>query len=301
MTFDRAKGEGTRIAIGVTRDAGTTWAWTTLSQTRYDDRPWVEVAPDGTAHVIWNDGNGVSYARSRDGGRTWQERPRIHPQGLSSHLTVGPSGEVAVRITPVSASGNRNHPAVDLVAVSRDAGVTWVKHPAPGQRVFTFPFDDNDPTFRWVEPLAWDSAGRLYYFWTDPAGLWLAGSIDSGAQWRTWQIAEGGEHSHFPYLVARGAGQLAATWFSGRREHLQIHVARIDLTGAESPKMTVAPPFSPDSWQRGQKPGEPRHRDAAGEYAPVAFLRDGRIAVVSTIQDDQQKRFGFSWRTGAAR
>jgi hypothetical protein len=301
MTYDRAKLEGTQIAMGVSRDGGTTWTWTQLSHTRYDDRPWVEVAPDGTAHAIWNDGSGVSYARSRDAGRTWQEQPRIHPQGHSSHLAVGPAGEIAVRITPVSASGNINHAGVDLIAMSSDGGVTWTKRQAPGQRMWAFPFDDDDPAFRWVEPLAWDAAGHLYYLWTDPAGLWLARSTDRASQWTSWQIAEGGEPRYFPYLVAGGRGELAATWFSGRGERLETHVARIDaIAGDGMPKVSVAPPFSPDSWQRGQKPGEPRIRDAAGEYTPVVFLRNGRLAVVTTIQDDQQKRFGFAWRTVGA-
>jgi len=28
-----------------------------LSKKRFDDRPWVAVEPDGTVHVVWNDGN----------------------------------------------------------------------------------------------------------------------------------------------------------------------------------------------------------------------------------------------------
>ena len=70
MLFDRAANEGRQIAIGVSRDVGATWSWTTLSQRRFDDRPWVAVAPDGMAHVIWNDGSGVSHATSRDRGVT---------------------------------------------------------------------------------------------------------------------------------------------------------------------------------------------------------------------------------------
>jgi BNR/Asp-box repeat len=299
MSFDRTKGEGTQIAIGTSRDTGTSWTWTLLSKTRYDDRPWVEVAPDGTAHVIWNDGNGVSYARSRDRGRSWQEQPRIHPQGHSSHLAIGPSGEIAVRITPVSASGNINHAGVDLVAVSTDGGATWSKHAAPGVREWPFPIQE---LLRWVEPLAWDATGHLYYLWTDPAGLWLARSTDRGEQWKTWQIAHGGELRYFPYLIARGKGELAATWFSGRGERIQVQLARIDAgAGDATPRVTEAPPFTPDSWQRSQKSGEPRNRDPAGEYAPVAFLLDGRLAVVTTIQDFQEKRLGFAWRTAELR
>ncbi len=42
-------------------------------------------------------------------------------------MTVGPGGEIAVRITPVSASLNVQHAGVELVAVSTDGGDTWTK------------------------------------------------------------------------------------------------------------------------------------------------------------------------------
>jgi hypothetical protein len=298
MSFDRAKEEGLGITIGVSRDAGATWSWTTLSCDRYDDRPWVEAAPDGTAHVIWNDGNGVAYVVSRDDGQTWQEQPRIHPQGGSSHMAISRSGEIAVRVTPVSASAHVQHAGVDLVAVSSDGGATWTKHPAPGVREWTFPYVENDLMPRWVEPLAWDANGALYYLWTDSTGLWLAQSADRGATWTTWQVAQGGELRYFPYVVARRAGELAASWFSGRGSDLQVHVAKIQILQRDFPlRVTYARPFAPDSWQRRQPPGEPRRRDPAGEYAALAFLRDGRLALVTPIQDDQANRGGFSFRT----
>lgn len=298
MSYDRKKYEGTQIAIGASRDAGATWTWTQLSKTRYDDRPWVEATGDNTAHAIWNDGSGVSYARSTDGGRTWQERPRIHPQGHSSHLAVGPGGQLAIRITPVSASFNVEHRGVDLVAVSTDGGNTWAKHAAPGTRSFTFPYSDaEDPMPRWVEPVAWDAAGHLYCLWTDPAALWLARSTDGGATWKTWPLAEGGALRYFPYLIARGTGELGATWFSGRGEDLRAHVARIDASDpGGTPRLAEAPAILPDTWQWDAKPGGPRKRDTAGEYIPVMFMKDGRLAVVTTIQD-LPKRGGFAFRT----
>ena len=81
LFFDVEKYEGRQVSVGVSKDVGATWKWTLLSNTRFDDRPWVKVAPDGTAHVIWNDGAGVCHAVSQDGGLTWTERERIHPQG----------------------------------------------------------------------------------------------------------------------------------------------------------------------------------------------------------------------------
>ena len=81
MVFDNKALEGVSISVGVSHDAGATWTWTPLSTNRYDNRPWVDVAPDGAAHVIWNDGAGVRHAVSRDGGRTWSAPARIHPAG----------------------------------------------------------------------------------------------------------------------------------------------------------------------------------------------------------------------------
>lgn len=62
------------------------------------------VGPTGTAHVIWNGGEGVRYLTSKDDGANWTVGSRIHDQGGSSHLAAGPRGALAVRITPRSAS-----------------------------------------------------------------------------------------------------------------------------------------------------------------------------------------------------
>lgn len=297
MVFDRKVNEGTHISLGVSHDAGATWSWTLLSNTRFDDRPWVEVTSDGTAHVIWNDGDGVCHATSRDEGRTWTEHDRIHPQGGSSHLAVGPNGEIAVRVVPLSASGNKIHEGVDLIAVSTDGGTTWQNHPAPGRREWIFPLSDETPLPRWVEPLAWDAQGALYSLTSNDEGLWLARSTDRGTTWQSWRVAQNAEPMFFPYLAARGPGELAATWFSGTETTLHAHVARIDLApGDTPPQVTEAPAFQPDSWNFSPPAaGGPITRNSAGEYLPVLFLKNGGLAVVSPIQKSSEKRFGFTW------
>ncbi len=296
MGYDRTVLEGTHIVVGVSHDVGVNWSWTRLSETRFDDRPWVAVAPDGTAHVIWNDGAGVCHAVSTDGGVTWTERPRIHPLGGSSHLAVGPNGEVAVRVVPVSASGNRLDPGVELVAVSTDGGMSWQKHEPPGERIWESPLENPDVP-RWVEPLAWDAAGALYYLWSEGNDLWLGRSVDQGGTWTTWPVAQGDRVTYFPYLIARGPGELAATWFTGLGNDMQGHVALLYM-GAEpgdaAPKVIRSEPFVPDSWGLPGF-GDPEVRDTAGEYLTVIFLSDGGLAVVSTIQDTRVNRLGFSW------
>jgi hypothetical protein len=299
LVYDIKTDAGQQISLGVSQDAGATWKWTLLSKTRFDDRPWVKVAPDGTAHVIWNDGAGVCYAVSQDRGLTWTERERIHPKGGSSHLAVGPNGEIAARIVPGSAAGSKYDEGVDLIAVSTDGGLTWSKHEAPGFREWNDPLSDF-PVPRWIEPLAWDTGGSLYSFWTNLKGLWLARSLDQGATWTTWRLRECPEVAYFPYLVARGRGELAATWFAGWTGTWQARVARIDVGESDAPPRFVeSSPVRPDSWRRidPRWPDNTPTPDTAGEYLALTFLRQGGLAFVSPIQDTREKRFGFSfWR-----
>jgi hypothetical protein len=246
--------------------------------------------------VIWNDGSGVCHAVSLDGGLTWNERARIHPKGGSSHLAVGPNGEVAVRVTPTSAAGPKYDEGVDLVAVSTDGGMTWRKVAAPGYREWN---PDYFPVPRWVEPLAWDARGVLYSLWTNLKGVWLARSVDQGATWTTWRLAESPEVAYYPYLVARGAGELAVTWFSGWTGTWQAHAARIDVgEGGAPPRVVESPPFKPDSWRQNRIwPEDPPTPDPAGEYLAVSFLRNGGLVVVSPIQNKRENRYGFSlWK-----
>ena len=303
LLFDRAGYKGIGIQVAVSRDTGATWTWTDLSRTPNDDRPWIEVAPDGTAHAIWNDGAGVSHAVSTDTGRTWVEKARVHEDGGSSHLTVGPNGEIAVRVVALSAAGNVYKPGVDLVAVSTDRGDTWIRHPAPGGIPFPPLFDTtvtprkaaNPDQPRWVEPLAWDATGALYSFWALDRDLWLGRSRDKGATWTTWKVATVDSTPYFPYLIARGEGELAASWFSGRGDSLRVNAARIQVsTGESPPTVSLTPSFLPESFTLPGL-GEPG-RDTAGEYIPLIFLVDGSLGLVAPIQHFAAQRLGFSWR-----
>ncbi len=294
MGFDRSVSEGTHVAVGVSRDVGETWSWSDLTRERRVDRPWGRETPGGVLHVIWNDGNGVAHAVSPDSGQSWEERPRIHPRGGSSHLAVGPNGELAVRITPISASGQQFDEDVELIAVSTDEGVNWAKHVPPGDRVWTPNPANPMAVNRWVEPVAWDDDGALYYLWSENDALRLARSTDLGATWRTWTIVRDEQVMFFPYLVARGSGELAATWFSGADDALLVNVALIEAgSGRDLPRVTKAEPFQQDAWVLS---GGARRRDPAGEYVPVAFLADGSLGVVTPIQNGSEGRGGFTFR-----
>jgi hypothetical protein len=218
-------------------------------------------------------------------------------------------------VTPFAASGHKIHDGVDLIAVSTDGGNSWRKHPAPGQRDWSSSAPSLPPppwwpalpgsaiVPRWVEPLAWDARGALYSLWAAPEALWIGRSLDRGRRWATWRIAEGGELGYYPYVIARGRGELAATWFSGHGHTLQAHVARLEVgPGDASPRVTQARAFRPDSWRGGRSAKDVLIRDPAGEYLALTILRDGAVVVVSPVQNGRSQRFGFSvWMANAQR
>ncbi len=290
MSFDRSVFEGTHIAVGVSHDVGYTWTWKYLSQDRFDDRPWIAIAPNGTAHVIWNDGSGVSHAVSNDKGETWVERPKIHPRGGSSHLAVGPKGEIAVRIVPTSASGNKFDKGVDLLAISSDGGNVWNVHEVPGKRIWDSNTESPNLIPRWVEPVAWDVDGNLYYLWSEGSELWLGLSSDRASTWNTWSLIKAETPIYFPFLSINDTGKLAASWFSGVGDGLRGHIGLINIT-KDKPVLRTTEPLVIESWRLVD---DSRVRDTAGEYFPVKFLADGDLGAVLTIQD-AEKGNGFVW------
>lgn len=290
MGFDRSKGKGTHIAVGASADHAQSWSWTMLSQAGLEDRPWVEVAPDGTAHIIWNDGHGVHHVASRDRGKTWRPLPKVHDKGGSSHLALGPEGEMAVRVSPLSASGNQFDSDVDLIAVSLDGGTSWTRHESPGATEWSPLHLVSLP--RWVEPLAWDTAGTLYHLWSEGRSMWLGRTTDMGESWQTWVIAEDEEFCYFPYLVRTGAGELAASWFAAA-DGISVRVAIIRV-GDGGPQTFQSERLRFESWMEA---GDKWIRDTAGEYVPIARLSDGDFALVTPLQDPRTGRMGFSfWR-----
>jgi hypothetical protein len=130
--------------------------------------------------------------------------------------------------------------------------------------------------------------------WTEPDGVHLARSSDHATTWRQWLIAEMKDATpFFPYVVARKPGELAATWFSAKlpdNTTLRTHVARITVAANGPPQVRSAPPFTFDAVTASGIP------QPGGEYVPVAFLRNGRLAVVTPIQNLKANRLGFSWR-----
>ena len=293
MGFNRTTREGTHIAIGVSRDGAKTWRWQQLAGNARVDRPWVVVASDGGVHVIWNDGAGVYHTRSKDRGASFGEAVRVSDKGGSSHFAAGPDGRLAIRVTPISASGNQLDKAYDFLMVSNDSGDSWRRRALPGEREWAELETANPP--RWVEPVAWAGDGSLFYLWSEGRQLYLARSRDGGASWAQQPFASDEAMCFFPWLGTDGQGGLVASWFAFS-DGMSVRAAHVQLRSGE-PVITQSPPLQFESWM--EREGK-WMRDTAGEYVPVARLSDGDFAVVTPLQDPRDDRMGFSfWRLGA--
>lgn len=279
---------GHSIVAGASEDAGATWRWRPLSAQPLVDRPWVETAPDGAAHVVWNDGKAVHHAASRDRGVTWQEGPVVADDAGDGGLAVGPQGELAVRVIPASGSGYTYYEGRDGVAVSTDRGATWSFRPVPGQREYGGGLHESrDPLPRWADPVAFDTAGTLYTAWGENATLFLARSRDLGSTWDLAEVARGEGGAAYPHL--RGGpspGVLAVSWFELFSDHLVAHVALVKGADTAAPRVRAGG-FVPDT-----------QGDTGGEYFQVAFLADGRLGFATPVQPGPSEGpAGFEFRS----
>lgn len=256
------------IAVGASPDGGESWTWRRVALSPRTDRPWVRVAPDGGAHVVWNDGAGVRHASSADRGASWTEGPRVSNAGGDGGFDAGPQGELAVRLTPRSASGEVVHPGVDGVAVSTDGGASWRYHALPGERGWpATPDDDGDGTRRWAEPVAFDAAGTLLAAWIEGERVMLARSFDLAQTWSVGTLAtEAGGAPVYPIVRALTDGSAAVTWFS-------------NLTGEVAARLAVGT----SQGARVATLDADLGGSTSGEYLSFAALADGRIAAAVPV------------------
>ncbi len=286
--FDWSSMKGEHIAVGISQDEGSSWEWTYLSQNDYDDRPWIEIASDGSAHVIWNDGKGVHYVSSNDLGKTWSQRRAISSKGGSSHLAAGPNGKIAVRVSPSSASGFVFDEGLDLLILSMDYGSTWNEVELPGERDWSSVFGQGTP--RWVEPIEWDEKGNLYYLWSEGKQLNLSVSYNDGKDWKTFPLTHSQKLIYYPYLNVAN-GEISCTWISGNGNELTHHAGIAIIQGEQAYLSELEPLTLTDIKMRrgGDDLGD------GGEYFPIMQLSNGDYGMVTTIQNYSDNRLGFTW------
>jgi hypothetical protein len=131
------------------------------------------VGSNGFVHVLFNQGSGLSYQRSKDWGATAEaKRVLVANQGTfcyspcnpRQHPIAGggsdPTGKVVVGVWSSTRSGGGSDGNDDIWAViSRDFGDTWTQ---------PIRVNDNTTPARQVQPWATaDKYGRVHVVWTD--------------------------------------------------------------------------------------------------------------------------------------
>ncbi|HLE46884.1 MAG TPA: hypothetical protein VI818_01200 [Candidatus Thermoplasmatota archaeon] len=258
------------VSVAASRDDGASWRWTRLAAGPFEDRPWVRVAPDGTAHVVWNNGRGIFHVASKDGGATWSSPRIVRAEGGDGGFDVGPVGELAIRVVPLMANGALfASGASDGVLVST-TGTQWEWRTLPGKRSWPRGPAERDPppdgTPRAWDPVAFDASGNLYAAWGEGKELMLARSVDLGASWTTVTIAKEPQgNPQFPFLRGdRNADALGVSWFVRNGTTLDARVA------------VVAWPTDGDAHVKAATAGQGLV-ETHGEYFEVAFNGGGEL------------------------
>ena len=169
------------------------------------------ITPDGALHVVWSDRGHITYAVSRDGGKTFSRNSSVAEAGPSNfmvfnanHATGYPQIDMAVdpkggpaRLY-VAWNDYRNGDVDIFCASSLDAGRTW----KPPVRVNSDPLHNGaDQLFQWlaVDPTTGAVNVVFYDRRRDPANktvdVTLARSTDGAKTFRNYLLSE---HSYDP-------------------------------------------------------------------------------------------------------
>ncbi len=205
------------IALARSTDGGKTWepAASPLDDLSTAGHSFLDLAADNTGvfHLTWLDSRdgqqGVRYARSSDGGKTWEPNQTLKAASCEccwNTLATGGAGEVAVLFRDKDPRDMR-------VASSRDGGATWQVGAPAGS--FGWQFNGCPHT---GGGLAFSrEAGQPVLhsaIWTGrsgQAGVYYTRSTDLGNEWTKPQVL-GSEKASHPDLAALPAGAIAAVW-----------------------------------------------------------------------------------------
>lgn len=194
------------------------------------DNPSLAVVDDLVHVVFWDERQGgrqIYYARSRDGGMSWEEeRPLTASPGGPAYPSVAADGD-AVHVVYVDA---REGSAEVYYLRSSDGGTTWNEP----ERLSSRPWSSHTPTVATAD-------GAVYAAWTDTRDQMLDGSLeeeyfrrslDSGASWEAEQrLTHDPANSWAPSLAA-DASDVWIVWFDERGGGWEIYTKRSTDRGA---------------------------------------------------------------------
>ncbi len=226
------------IATAISADGGATWQ---PGPNPADDglttgHGFVDIAADaaGTFHLTWLDSRdgrqGLRYASSRDGGKTWSKNLTLKPDTCEccwNTLTLGTDSSVHVLFRD-------KNPRDMAVISSRDNGLNWAAPAKVGQ--FNWDFAGCPHV---GGGLAVSGSALHAMVWTGAtghSGAYHLRSEDRGANWSTPQRL-GDADARRGDLASASAGSLAAVWDRVADGESTVHAA----TSSDGGKTWSAP------------------------------------------------------------
>lgn len=243
LSFDVSTGENA-ILVNRSRDGGLTWSapYTLIEndKTKFNDKESITADPTNAhlAYCIWDREGVPMFARTTDGGASW-ERARALDTGGWSHWSVG--NQIVVQPNGILVDFFSNYIGSTLTAsllVSTDHGLTWSTSPFLAARqkpvqIRDFVRGEHLRAGDGLYPPAVDpNNGNLYIVWQD--GRFSNGKIDEiafsqstdGGQ--TWSppikinktpidLPPGNRQAFLPALAVAADGTIAVTYYDFRR------------------------------------------------------------------------------------
>jgi hypothetical protein len=289
--------------LHISDDGGTSWE--PPIPARGGDKPWLAVDPHrGHVYVAWDESYSccgkTSFARSIDGGATFQEAINIDSPPSLGTITIGPDGEVYVSgIIDIATF------AVGRSVDARDPTATPTFTVAEIDLGGSFGFiDDPNPGgltgMPWVVvgPAAGSQPAPVYLLASvdpsgpDPLDVHLVRSVDGGATWSEPVVVNSSATAGWQWfgtLDAAPDGRLDAVWYDSPNldapERTRVMYSSSDDNGANwTPPIVVAPEF--DSHL-----GWPAERQRLGDYIHLRSDTLGADLVFAATHNREQDIF----------
>ena len=223
------------IAVVVSSDGGKTWK---AGANPADDgsttgHGFMDIAADGAGafHITWLDSRdgkqGLRYARSSDGGKTWSPNSTLKAatcECCPNNFAVGKDGQLGIIFRDGS-------PRDMNVVLSGNGGQNWTEPIRAGK--FDWAFNGCPHVGAGLAISRENPAKIQAAVWTglaEQSGVYALISNDTGATWAAPHRL-GGDHASHPAIASGKAGKVAIAWSEFGETNSVIRVSRSDDYG----------------------------------------------------------------------
>ncbi|MEE4271156.1 MAG: sialidase family protein [Thermoanaerobaculales bacterium] len=290
----------TSCTLHVSDDAGASWSPGVPA--RGGDKPWLAADPAREhVYVVWDASfsccGEANFARSIDGGATFENAVTIDSPISLGTMTVGPDGAVFVAgiigidTFAVARSTDARDPAAEptftVAAIDLGGSFGFIDDPNPGG-LSGMPWVAVSPSGG-VRPAPVYLLASVDPPGADPLDVHLARSVDGGATWTEPILVNAGSTVGWQWFGALDVapdGRLDAVWYDSPDESdpgrtRVLYAASADQGDSWSEPVVVAPEFDSHT-------GWPAERDRLGDYIHLRSDTLGATLVFAATYNHEQ-------------